>query len=389
MTRRNRTQAVIFCTALALAFAGAVGWPTAAPANARSSQVAPDRSAPEIRTDDLQRSIRIDNYTEVADSGPRRGENLYFFKCWMCHNQYAQAGPYLKDVYSRATLMSGKPVSDETVREQIKNGGPGMPAFGTTLSDPDIADLLAYIKEGKCCVEGEELPPNPWYRAVAQRWPVQTAVAGGAKGIIRISSGDSPEGIGVQLIAPNGVRTTVYTDLEGNYEFPKMQAGTYTLRIPTPLTFKSYRRDSVRIDGATKLDEIVLDRVSKTDSLPATAQIRSQLSGAELLWNLPGTGEEKATFQKVCSPCHEWQQILRNRYDERSWTAIVDRMTHYYSAPLVVRIKGAAVLGSNDQDDDVIGEVAVESPGPSVARRAVTRVSSAKRNLQSGRRHRI
>jgi streptogramin lyase/mono/diheme cytochrome c family protein len=364
MTRKNRTQVVVLCTAIALTLAGAAGWSPASPANARSSQTALGQSAPEIPTDDLQRSIRIDSYTEVADSGPRRGENLYFFKCWMCHNQYAQAGPYLKDVYSRATLMSGKPVSDETVREQIKNGGPGMPAFGTTLSDPDIADLLAYIKEGKCCIEGEELPPNPWYRAVAHRWPVQTAVAGGAKGIIRISSGDSPEGIGVQLIAPNGVRTTVYTDVEGKYEFPEMQAGTYTLRIPTPLTFKPYRRDSVRIDGATKLNEIVLDRVSKTDSLPATAQIRSQLSGAELLWNLPGTGEEKATFQKVCSPCHEWQQILRNRYDERSWTAIVDRMTHYYSAPLVVRIKGSTVLGSNDQDDAIIVKWLSKVRGP-------------------------
>jgi virginiamycin B lyase len=354
MTRRIWTQIVVLCTAIALAFAGAVGWPPAAPANARRSQATSDQSAPEMRTDDLQRSIRIDNYTELADSGPERGENLYFYKCWMCHNQYAQAGPYLKDLYGRATLVSGKPVSDEAVRDQIKYGGPGMPAFGTTLSDPDIADLLAYIKEGKCCTEGEELPSNPWYRAATNRWPVQTALAGGAKGIVRISSGDSPEGIGVQLIAPNGVRTTVYTDVEGKYEFPKMQAGTYTLRIPTPLTFKPYRRDSVRIDGATKLNEILLDRVSKTDSLPPTPEIRSQLSGAELLWNLPGTGEEKATFQKVCSPCHEWQQILRNRYDERSWTAIVDRMTHYYSAPLVVRIKGATVLGSNDQDDDVI-----------------------------------
>jgi streptogramin lyase/mono/diheme cytochrome c family protein len=354
MTRRIRTQVVVLCTGIALAFAGAVGWPTASPPNARRSQATSDQSAPEMRKDDLQRSIRIDKYTELADSGPGRGANLYFFKCWMCHNQYAKAGPYLKDLYGRATLVSGKPVSDEAVRDQIKRGGPGMPAFGTTLSDPDIADLLAYIKEGKCCIEGEELPSNPWYRAVAIKWPVQTALAGGAKGIVRISSGDSAEGIGVQLIAPNGVRTTVYTDVEGKYEFPEMQAGMYTLRIPTPLIFKPYRRDSVRIDGTMKLNEILLDRVSKTDSLPPTPEIRSQLSGAELLWNLPGTGEEKATFQKVCSPCHEWQQILRNRYDERSWTAIVDRMTHYYSAPLVVRIKGSTVLGSNDQDDDII-----------------------------------
>ena len=39
----------------------------------------------------------------------------------------------------------------------------------------------------------------------------------------------------VQLIAPSGVRTTVYTNEDGKYEFPKMQAGSYTLRIANPL----------------------------------------------------------------------------------------------------------------------------------------------------------
>jgi hypothetical protein len=60
--------------------------------------------------------------------------------------------------------------------------------------------------------------------------------------MLRVATGDTPEGIGVQLVAPNGVRTTVYTNIEGRYEFPEMQAGTYTLRIPTPREFKPYRR---------------------------------------------------------------------------------------------------------------------------------------------------
>ena len=117
---------------------------------------------------------------------------------------------------------------------------------------------ITYIKEGKCCVEGENPGPNPWYRAETQKWPVQSGLSGGATGTVKIPSGDSPEGVGVQLIAPNGVRTTVYTDAKGHYEFPKMQTGDYVLRVPTPLLFKPYVINSVHIDGATKLDDIVL-----------------------------------------------------------------------------------------------------------------------------------
>jgi streptogramin lyase/mono/diheme cytochrome c family protein len=356
MTKQDRVGLGAFSVAIIFALAIAVTGPSTSLAKRGRSQAAAEQSAAEVPIDPLQRSYRIDHYLEVANSGAGRGQNIYFFKCWMCHNKYAQAAPYLKDVYDRQ--------SDDYIKEQIKNGGPGMPAFGKTLTDTDIADLSAYFKGGKCCVEGEELPTNPWYRADKQKWPVQTTLAGGARGIVHVANGDSPEGIGVQLIAPNAVRTTVYTNAEGHYEFPKMQAGSYTLRIPTPLIFKPFSRDSVRIDGDSKLDDIVLERVSKTDSLPPTPQISSQLSSAELLWNLSGTAEEKATFQKVCSPCHVWQQVLRNHYDERGWNIIVDRMTHYYSAPLAVRIKGSTVLGSTDDDNKIIVKWLSKVRGP-------------------------
>ena len=319
---RPRTIVVTLAIGMVLLISGTRGRSQAAPPQPQAA------SAKVIHTDDLQRSARLDTYRLIADSGASRGENIYFFKCWMCHNQYAKTGPYLKDLYKHPELLSGDPVNDETVTAKIKDGGPGMPSFRTTLTDSDIADLRTYIKEGKCCVEGENPPANPLYRAATQKWPVQTGLSGGTTGVLRIASGDSPEGVGVQLVAPNGVRTTVYTNEEGRFEFPKMQTGAYVLRVPTPREFKPYRRDSVQIDGATKLDDIVLERVSVTDGLPPTPEIETQLSGAELLWNLPGTGQEKATFQKNCSSCHSWQQIFRNRYDERSWGLIVDRMTH-------------------------------------------------------------
>ncbi len=64
-----------------------------------AAQAAPQQpiaaAAKVMRTDDLQRSARLDHYKLLADSGAARGENIYFFKCWMCHNKYAKTGPYL------------------------------------------------------------------------------------------------------------------------------------------------------------------------------------------------------------------------------------------------------------------------------------------------------
>src|ERR1700722_17076602 len=322
--------------------------------NARRSQAAPPQSqavpgsANVLHTDVYQRSARLDTYKVIAESGAGRGENIYFYKCWMCHNQYAKTGPYLKELFKHSQLMSGDPVTEQNVATVIKQGLPGMPAFGTTLKDADVHDLITYIKEGKCCVEGENPGPNPWYRAATNKWTVQSGLAGGATGAVKIPSGDSPEGIGVQLIAPNGIRTTVYTNDEGRFEFPRMQTGDYVLRIPTPLLFKPYVINSVHIDGASKLGDIVLERVSDSDGLPATPEIERQLSGSELLWNMPGTAQEKATLQKNFSACHSWNQIFRNRYNEESWRLIVDRMTQYSGTSLVIRIKGITTTGGGN-----------------------------------------
>lgn len=117
-----------------------------------------------LQKDDYQRSLEIYNYKTVAKSGPRRGEELYYYKCWICHNEYAKTGPQLKDLFKRPTFVtSDEPINDQTVAGKIRNGGPGMPAFGATLKPADIADLLSYIKEG-CCFDAHNPPPNPRYR---------------------------------------------------------------------------------------------------------------------------------------------------------------------------------------------------------------------------------
>jgi mono/diheme cytochrome c family protein len=124
-----------------------------------------------VTRDEHQRSLYLWEYHATAKSGPQRGEEIYFFKCWFCHNKYQKTGPYLKDLYKRSQLMSGAPVNDETVAAKIRKGGPAMPAYGLVMSDADMADLVSYFREGKCCFDAEQPPRNPRYRGAPPRQP--------------------------------------------------------------------------------------------------------------------------------------------------------------------------------------------------------------------------
>ena len=287
--------------------------------------------------DEHQRSWQIYNYRTAAKTGVGRGEELYFYKCWMCHNQYAQeGGPQLKDLYKRQ--MAGQPVTDEALLNKIKFGGAAMPAFRTSMKDEDLADLMAYLKSDKCCFDAENPPSNPGYRPASSptmAMPAKLAL-GGAHGVVKRADGMLLEGIAVQLIASkSAIRTTVYTNQEGKYEFPVVDADVYTLRIARPVEFKPWVKEGVQVKGAQALDDIVLTRRSETEFLPGTPDVVSQLSGVEWLMNIPGTAEEKKILSNQCTHCHAYQQIMRNRYDEASWRAIVRRMMRGAGSPLI------------------------------------------------------
>ncbi|OFW29590.1 MAG: hypothetical protein A3J28_12185 [Acidobacteria bacterium RIFCSPLOWO2_12_FULL_60_22] len=295
--------------------------------------------APQDGADNLQRSLKVYTYTTIADSGPLRGEEIYFNKCWVCHNEYQKSAPVLRDLYKRPKMVTGEPINDQTVAGKIRDGGPRMPAYRHTLGDADVADLLTYFREGKCCYDPENPPVNTNYRNVSlPAVEVQGRnFRGGPRGVVRTSGGEPLEGIMVQVIAENAVRTTVYSNERGEYEFPKLPAGSYTLRISRPLRFRPYGRQGVRINGAERWDDIVLERVSDTEFLPPTREIAAQLTGAEWLVNLPGTGQEKKVFSQNCGfGCHSsYEKILRNRFDERSWRLMLDRMMGHAGSLLI------------------------------------------------------
>ena len=145
---------------------GALVWLLSLPTRPAQAQSAPAQSGSEKETpkDDYQRSTDIYLYRTTAKSGAQRGEELYYYKCWICHNQFAKTGPQLHDLFKRPKFSSSAyNVTEANVSDKIKMGGPGMPSFGTTLKDADIADLIAYIKDG-CCFDSENPPPNPRYK---------------------------------------------------------------------------------------------------------------------------------------------------------------------------------------------------------------------------------
>src|SRR5947207_1158020 len=99
--------------------------------------------------DYLQRSLQIYEFRKAAASGPERGREIYYYKCWFCHNEFTADIPKLEGLFKKPNLISGDPVSDNAVKDKLRNGGPGMPSYKTVLNDADLNDVVAYLKE-KC-----------------------------------------------------------------------------------------------------------------------------------------------------------------------------------------------------------------------------------------------
>jgi len=138
--------------------------PNAAPAAAPQRQAQAPATEPAF-TDPYQRSIAIYNFRKAADRGPDRGREIFYYKCWFCHNEFAgaQSAPALAGVYQRKQLLSGRPATDDGIKDEIRNGGAGMAAYKYTLTDADLNDLVAYIRD-HCCWDSKSPPPNPRYR---------------------------------------------------------------------------------------------------------------------------------------------------------------------------------------------------------------------------------
>ena len=110
----------------------------------------------------IARDFRVQ--AEWRRAASERGKEIYYYKCWFCHNDFAEGAPKLTGVYQRGTLITGRPATDDGIKEQIREGSPGMASYKYTLSETDIDDLVTFIREA-CCWKDDEPPLNPRYVA--------------------------------------------------------------------------------------------------------------------------------------------------------------------------------------------------------------------------------
>jgi mono/diheme cytochrome c family protein len=113
--------------------------------------------------DPYSRALQTYQFKKAAASGPERGREIFYYKCWFCHNEYTKHAPQLTGLFQRETLLSGLPVNTETVKDRIRNGGENMAAYKYTLSETDIDDLVSFVRE-ECCWNSDAPPLNPAYK---------------------------------------------------------------------------------------------------------------------------------------------------------------------------------------------------------------------------------
>ena len=171
------TRVLLACATIAVVLAAGI-WigrrapvqeEAAAPA-AQQQSAAPKPVAPPpepAMRDPYQRSLAIYEFKKAAQSGPDRGREIFYYKCWFCHNEFAKGAPALKGVFQRDKLLSGRPTTEDGIKDEIRNGGAGMAAYKYTLNDADLNDLVGYLKD-KCCWDSNSPPPNPRYLAGAE-----------------------------------------------------------------------------------------------------------------------------------------------------------------------------------------------------------------------------
>jgi mono/diheme cytochrome c family protein len=87
--------------------------------------------------------------------GASRAERLYYGLCATCHGSDGRgswrAWLFLVRPGNLADTGRMRALSDQYLFDLIKHGGapigrPGMPAFGATLSDAEIRDLVQYLR---------------------------------------------------------------------------------------------------------------------------------------------------------------------------------------------------------------------------------------------------
>lgn len=153
------------------------------------------------------------------------------------------------------------------------------------------------------------------------------------QGNVKSADGTPMEGVIVSArAADKSFTTSVFTDRQGNYMFPPLDAGQYKLWAQA-VGFEAARSD-VALAGAR------VDRHLTLTPIKDVGKIVKQMSGVEYLMSLPqSTPADRRmvhAFKNNCTGCHTASYPLQNRWDSHGWGVLVDLMTVFPSSGVPV-----------------------------------------------------
>ena len=168
---------------------------------------------------------------------------------------------------------------------------------------------------------------------VAGLWTTPAAQSGGGpgniQGNIKSAAGAPMEGVIVSArAADKSFTTSVFSDRQGNYVFPPLDAGQFKIWAQA-VGFEAGRSEFA-------LASARVDRNFTMAPIKEVGRIVKQLSGVEYLRSLPqSTPQDRRmvhAFKNNCTGCHTASFPLQNRWDAHGWGLLVDLMTVFPSS---------------------------------------------------------
>ena len=140
-------------------------------------------------------------------------------------------------------------------------------------------------------------------------------------GTVKSAAGEKLEGVTVfAKIEGHPVTVSVFTDEQGNYYFPPMEDGNYSVWAQA-VGFEAARCEITRHRAPQRKDF----------AMKETKDFWLQLTGDEqeaaLPEDTPNHRRMKDVFMRNCTACHEANIALQNKFDEQGWEAIINAMS--------------------------------------------------------------
>ena len=140
-------------------------------------------------------------------------------------------------------------------------------------------------------------------------------------GSIVDAAGEPMEGVVVSVRATgSNLTTSVYSDADGDYVFPRMAPGPY--RLWAQAVSHAAGRAELDLQGAAHHQDFVMESLENFE-----AQLPGDRWVAALPEDTPEDRRMKTVFRVSCGGCHSQNTALLTRFDEQGWLNIITVMS--------------------------------------------------------------